>query len=131
LIGLDTNVLIRYLTRDDPAQARIARRFITHTCTRENQGFVDQIVLCELVWVLQRTYRYDRERIAQLIEGLLSAEELLLEDEDLVRSALAAFRSGADFADHLIGQINERSGCDFTATFDRHASRGANFHLLG
>lgn len=83
-----------------------------------------------MVWVLQSAYRHDRERIAQLLDALLSAEELLIEDEALVRSALAEFRSGVDFSESLIGRVNEGFGCDFTTTFERNAARSANFRLL-
>jgi predicted nucleic-acid-binding protein len=130
VIGIDSNVLIRFLTRDDPAQARVARHLITDRCARDNPGFVDHVVLCEVVWVLQRGYRYHGAQIAQLIEMLLSTAKLLVENEDLVHLAVSEFRAGADFSDDLISRANQRYGCEYTVTFGQSAARGTNFRLL-
>ena len=124
MIGLDTNVLIRYFVEDDPVQTRQAIRFIETRCNRAMPGFVDRVALCELVWVLSSGHGYRRSDIAEVIEELLASPELVLEDHDLVRATLNIFRNtGVDFADVLIGQVNRARGCKATATFDRKAAR--------
>src|SRR5882757_4475269 len=124
MIGLDTNVLVRILTADDPVQSQQARLFVESRCTPESPGFVNCVVLSELVWVLERLYRYRRSEIAGAIDGLLASRDLVVEAHDVVHAALAAYRaSNCDFVDALIGQINRARGCDATATFDRKAAK--------
>ncbi|MCF8030834.1 MAG: type II toxin-antitoxin system VapC family toxin [Desulfohalobiaceae bacterium] len=120
MIGLDTNVLVRYLTQDDPEQALRASRLIEAQCTREVPCRIALIVLCELVWVLRGAYGYEKALIIQVLEGILASSELRVENEDAARSALAAFRNGpADFADYVIACANRAAGCDTTYSLDR------------
>jgi predicted nucleic-acid-binding protein len=129
--GLDTNVLVRYITRDDPGQERAASRFLESAKTRSEPAFVNVIVLCELVWVLGRTYEYSREEVAAVIGQLLTTEQIVVEDAELAWLALSDFKaSKADFADCLIGRRNLRLGCDATATFDRRLKDLAGFAVL-
>ncbi|MGH7778308.1 MAG: PIN domain-containing protein [Candidatus Binataceae bacterium] len=128
--GLDTNLLVRYLVHDDPTQAAIARRFIVEHCTALDPGFVNRIVICELVWVLERGYRLDRNQIADALDELLDAEQLLIEDEDNLRTAVTHYRAGSDLADSMLAALNLRAGCDYTATFDKKAGRLGGFRLL-
>lgn len=128
--AVDTNVLLRYLVEDDPAQARSATRFFTRECAVENSCFINRIVLCEAVWVLNRIYRFTRHQIAATLEHLLNTRELLIEDYNEVAGALADFREGVDFADALVARVNRKMGCDYTATFDRKASRRLGFRML-
>ena len=131
MIGLDTNVLVRYVVQDDPEQAEAAERLIEETCTAQSPGYVGAPVLLELVWVLTAAYRYDRPVVASVIRQLLRSAELLVEDRETVWSALREFESGgADFADCLIGHRNRARGCDRTYTFDRGAARGHHFALV-
>lgn len=124
MIGIDTNVLVRILTQDDAHQLAQARRFVARHCTAEEPGFVNRVVAVELVWVLESLYdEYSREQIATAIESLLSTATLQVEDNALVRSAIKAYRAGADFADALIAAVNAEAGCNFTATFDAAATR--------
>ena len=103
MIGLDTNVLVRYIVRDDPAQTALADRCIEHRCSRERPGYVSHLVLAELVWVLGRGYGYPRQMLADVLGTLLSSEEIRIQDAPLVRAALGEFSAGAaDFADCLI-----------------------------
>jgi predicted nucleic-acid-binding protein len=128
VIGLDTNVLVRYLTLDDPAQSARATEILERELTRESPGFVSAVVVAELVWVLERAYRWDRSAIASAVEGLLQVEELRLEHEAEVYAAMFELRRpGADFADGLIGAIATSAGCSRTLTFDRAAQRRAGF----
>lgn len=128
MIGLDTNILLRYIVKDDVEQWEKATRFIETRCTGDNPGFVDRIALCEMAWVLSRGYRYGRSDIARVIAHLLASEEVILEDEELVNSALASYqRSNIEFSDALMGRVNLARGCEGTATFDRKAARHEGF----
>jgi predicted nucleic-acid-binding protein len=128
--GIDTNILIRYLVRDDPAQFRIAVRFIESHCTEDEPGFVNHVVLAELVWVLERGYKYSRSAIVTVLATLLRTRQLSIEQPDDAASALNEYQDGADFADSLIAAANSRAGCEYTATLDRNASRRKGFRLI-
>ena len=129
--GIDTNVLVRYLTRDDVRQARRAERFMGQ-CVREGDDvYLAQVVLCELVWVLTTCYHRTRSEVAEVLEILLETEQMLVEERDRVRRALAEYRQGpGDFADYLIGTGNQEAGCTTTATFDRKLKDHPAFALL-
>lgn len=129
--GADTNVLVRYATRDDPAQERAAVRFMDAAKARSEPIFVNVIVLCELAWVLGRSYDYSRAEVAGLIERVLTTEQIVVEDAALVWLALADFKaSKADFADCLIGRKNLHLGCDATVTLDGRLKAIDSFELL-
>lgn len=131
MIGLDTNVLVRYVVQDDATQARAASRLIETRCTAENPGFVSLLVLAELVWVLERAYRYARNQVTEVLNGILTSAELKAEQPDLARRALIAYGDGpADFADYLIGHVNAESGCSTTATFDKRAVKSGLHSLV-
>jgi len=129
VIGFDTNVLVRFFTRDDPDRARLAKQAI-ESCTEVEPGFVSMVVLAELHWVLRHTYRYDAEAALGVVEGLFAARELMIEGEETVSRALRMARKGADFADALIGDTADLLGCDRVVTFDRRAARHKPFVLL-
>lgn len=131
MIGLDTNVLARYIVQDDVAQARAAARLIESRCQPDEPGFVSMLVLTELTWVLGRAYGFARKQISSVITALLSTTELRVESPDVVRRALEEFDSGAaDFADCLIAAANAASGCQTTFTFDKRAAKSAGFSLV-
>ncbi len=130
--GLDTNVLIRYFTKDDPSQFAAAREVIEEA---ENQGqrlYVNSVVLSELVWVLRGSrYRFPRSVIAETIEKLLEIPLFELEDRDQVAAAVADYRTGeADFADFLIGRRNLAADSEDTLTFDSHLKEAETFEVL-
>jgi predicted nucleic-acid-binding protein len=128
MIGLDTNILVRLLVRDDPDQTEQARRFIDSRCTPESPGFINCVVLAELVWVLDSVYRFPRQQVAAAIESLLMGRDRIVEYHDDVQGALAEYRSSnIDFIDAVIGRINLARGCEATATFDRKAARLKGF----
>ena len=130
MIGIDTNVLVRFLVRDDPDQARLASDFIGQL-TEAEPGFVCREVLVELVWVLERAYRFGRVEIAQAIEGLLSATELVVEAADDVGSAIDLYRRESyGFADLMIASSVRRADAKGLVTFDRKAGRLPNVRLL-
>jgi predicted nucleic-acid-binding protein len=128
LIGLDTNVLVRYLVQDDADQADAAGKLIDRHCSKEEPGRISLVVLCELVWVLSRAYRYSAAQIAGTLESLLQTAELEIEDAETAWAALRLYRlENAGYADAVIGLRNRRAGCEVTATFDAAAAKLATF----
>lgn len=126
MIGLDTNVLVRYLTEDDPIQAKKASRVIERALSAGSRVHVDIVVFCELFWVLKGVYKFNRTAIGTVIEQLLDAAQISVgdRDRDIVRGALTSYRNGrGDFADYVIALRNTAAGCSSTVTFDR-ALRG-------
>jgi len=122
MIGLDTNVLVRYFVQDDAAQHRRAARLIERECTPEAPGRIALITLCELVWVLSSGYGYARADIARLLQGILTAADLEVERAALAWDAWRLYQAGkADFADYLIGLIHRKAGASATHSFDQKA----------
>lgn len=131
MIGLDTNVLARYLTQDDPAQSRRATGVIAEAERRGDRCVISTIVLCELVWVLRYAYEVDRDAVAATLDRILDTAQFVIEDKDLARRALADYRRGpGDFSDYLIGWRNREAGCSETATFDQALKRNELFRLV-
>jgi predicted nucleic-acid-binding protein len=131
MVGIDTNVLVRYLAQDDPKQSAVATRFIEGRLSAENPGFVSTITLCEIAWVLADSYGADRKRIRDAVEGLLATKQLVIERSELVWKALRAWEGvPADFSDALIGQLAIAHGSEKTVTFDRTAAKLPGFELL-
>lgn len=131
MIGLDTNVLVRYLVQDEPAQTGRANALINGAVDRGDRCAVSLIVLCELVWVLRDSYGQDRATTALTLERILDAAEFVVEASDLARQALADYRRGpGDFADYVIGRRNVGAGCESTATFDRGLRSNPLFRVL-
>lgn len=132
MIGLDTNVLVRYVVRDDEREARAATKLIESRCSAEDPGIVTLVVLCELVWVLLRGYRYERPVVVKVLRGILSAQELRVEDSDLAWIALRSFEQGrADFSDFVIALSGHAAGAEATYTFDRQALETPLFRRVG
>jgi predicted nucleic-acid-binding protein len=131
MIGLDTNILVRYLTQDDPVQSVKATEILEHRLTPKNPGFVSVVVIVETVWVLDRAYGLAAPEIAATVERLLQVEVLIIEDEQEVFTAMVALKQGrASFADALIAELAARAGCTRTLTFDQKAGRLPSFELV-
>lgn len=131
MIGLDTNVIIRYLAQDDVRQAATATRLIEGSLTSEERGFISVVTLAEIVWVMSSNYRATRGAVADIVEGLLTAPQLMLERADVVWRALKAYRdSKADFSDAVIVELGSDAGCSKTVTFDRQAAAHPGFEAL-
>jgi predicted nucleic-acid-binding protein len=131
MIGLDTNVIIRYVTQDEPRQAKIAERAIEQAVSRGEKLLVQPIILCELVWVLESAYGYQKNAIIPVLEQILRTARFEIVDKDIVRRALDDFKEdGADFADYLIGRANERDGVQTTLTFDKSLKGCRQFTVL-
>ncbi len=130
MIGLDTNVLVRILTGDDAVQQKAAAAHIRAHCHAADPGWINRIVTLEIVWVLERSYGYSREQVAGALERLLVTAELQFENHDDIRSAIAEYRKGADFADALLAQRNRSDTCSTTVTFDRAAAKRLSGYTL-
>ncbi len=119
MIGLDTNVLVRYLVDDDPEQSPRAAALVERALEEGERLFVPQVVLCELVWLLESAYRYSREEIASVLGDLLRTRQLVIEDLDVARKALDRYAErGGDFADYVIVERCRVAGCERVASFD-------------
>lgn len=130
MIGLDTNVVVRYLAQDDPIQSPRATHLLERVLTLEDPGFISVVVMAEIAWVLERAYRLKDREIATAIENMLQSEVLAIEDEQEVFAAMIALKEGrGSFVDALIGALAESAGCTHTLTFDRQASHLAGFAL--
>ena len=128
MIGLDTNVLVRFLVRDDEEQHRRAVDLLQRGAEEGETFFVGEVVLAEVVWVLVSRYRCRREEIAQVIRQLTEVQELSLESTDRVVRALRAFERGkGGFADYLIAERARVAGCSSVATFDRVLHEDSGF----
>jgi len=130
MIGIDTNVLVRYIVQDDEQQAAIATHWIEF-CSIETPGWVSVIVLCETVWVLSQAYHYDKATVQSVLQCIFLAGELSVEQQEHAWSSLHDFAQGsADFSDYLIAHMNRSAGCKYTVTFDKKASGHRLVRLL-
>jgi predicted nucleic-acid-binding protein len=129
--GLDTKVLVRYLTLDDPIQSRKAAEIIERRLTRERPGFVSLVTMVETAWVLESVYRLPDHEVAGALERILQADTLAVQNEQEVFTAAQALKSGrGSFADALIGALGDWAGCESTFTFDRRAVRLKGFEAV-
>ena len=129
--GLDTNILIRYLTQDDPIQSPKATKIIERRFTQEDPGFISLVTMAETVWVLGSVYELPDTEIADTVERILQADTLAVQNEQQVFTAMVTLRRGwGAFSDALIGALGAWAGCDSTLTFDKKAIRLAGFELL-
>jgi predicted nucleic-acid-binding protein len=124
MIGLDTNVLLRYLVQDDPAQSRRATEIIENRLTSGEPGFVSLVTVVEIVWVLKSLFGRSRKQIAGDLEMILAADTLEVQNELEVYQAAVALRSeSGTFEDALIGALGMWRGCSTTVTFDQKAAQ--------
>lgn len=129
--GIDTNVLVRYLTQDEPAQARRASAIIEGTLAKGGNYYLSVIVLCEIAWVLRGAYGLKKKSILLAVDQILETAGFLVEGRDLVREAVEQFRLGrGDFTDYLLGARNRAAGCSDTVTFDRSLRGSKLFAML-
>ena len=131
MIGLDTNILVRYLTQDDPEQSMKVNDEIEKGLAAGDMFFITNIVMCELVWVLETSYGYDCRDISPVLENILRTRQFKFENKDLLWISLSDYRNKkGDFADHLIGQTGHKAGCRETLTFDSGLQNNPSFRLL-
>ncbi len=130
MIGLDTNVLVRYIMQDDPKQSPKATELI-ESLDADNPGFVTVVSVIELYWVLTSCYDLTNEQVKQALEALLRTKQILVDRADQVLRALRVFGAGkADFADCLIERTAAGAGCSMTMTFDAGAAKHAGMALI-
>lgn len=130
MIGLDTNVLIRYFTQDDEVQSALAS-VVIDGLAESDPGHVTLITLVEIWWVLRGAYDVDRATVTAVLNDLLNSKEIILEHAETVRRALRRTERGADLADSLIHERGIDAGCERTITFDGKAAKRAGMELLG
>ncbi len=130
MIGLDTNIVIRYLTHDDTAQTATAVKVID-SLSQDSPGFISIIVIAELVWVLEVSYRFKKNEVERVLDTLLRSKELVIERAEVVWQALRKFSATrADFVDCLIERCGHAAECQYTVTFDQKAASAAGMKLL-
>lgn len=130
MIGLDTNILVRYFVKDHPEQTRLASNLICALSPME-PGWVGLTTILELIWAAKKIYHVDRAGIIQILDTLIASRDIVIENGDTVRQALWLHRIGkADFADCLIACSARAAGCTRTVTFDQIAARDAGIQLL-
>jgi len=128
VIGIDTNILIRIITRDDEKQTQIALDYISNNST---VFVINHIVICELVWVLESAYKYDKKQIIKALDCILKVKQFLILEKSSVKSALKLYaETSIDFSDALIGYVNKEASCEFTITFDKATSKTQIYKLL-
>lgn len=131
MIGLDTNVLLRYLLEDDTHQTERVHQSMAQARQRHERMFVSGVVLCEVVWALSTIGGHSKLQILAGLEQIVTTDVFEIEEKDSTVSAIEQFRSGkGDFADYLIGQIHLRRGCRHTLTFDKALHRTHGFASL-
>lgn len=129
--GLDTNVLVRYLIQDDLAQWELADEYIKQVKANGETCFINNIVLCELVWVLKTSYKLSRHEIIDILEKILRADAFEFENGEAAWLSVQQMKQGkADFSDYLINQLNQEAGCSETVTFDFKLKGCSGIRLL-
>jgi predicted nucleic-acid-binding protein len=128
--GLDTSILIRYLTQDDPVQSPRANEIVDRKLSSEAPGFVSLVTIAEVAWVLRSRYKATGQEIAIAVERILSCDSLEVQNEQQVYEAMLALKAGeGTFADALISALGTWAGCSSTLTFDG-SSRLAHFEVV-
>ncbi len=130
MTGLDTNILVRFFTKDEARQSSRAKKLL-QSLTSESPGFISLVSLIELAWVLRSRYHLNKAQLILGMERLLNTSELVIENQSAVTQSLGRFAaSKADFADCLIERSGHMAGCRETVTFDVNASKSAGMRLL-
>lgn len=131
MIGLDTNVLVRYITQDDDIQAVLANTLI-ESLDEASPGFVSLVTVVELSWVLESAYGFTRQQFAEVMQTLMTVDAIKLDRAAVVASAVRVYSaSKADFSDCLIERLSASAGCERTMTFDKAAAKTAGMVLIG
>jgi predicted nucleic-acid-binding protein len=131
MVGLDTNVILRYLLQDDPKQTTLANHIVDQVLSDRNPGFISLVTVLEMVWVLRSLLKQTPTEIATHLEHLLAAESLEVQNgQQVFEAAFALKRGTGEFEDALVGALNAWAGCSHTLTFDKRALRMPYFQLL-
>lgn len=131
MIGVDTNVLLRFALRDDPGQSASAAAFIGADERLSRPAMICPVMLVEFVWTMQRKRGVPKERLLEILDAFAESERIAFSDERLIRSCIEQWRGGvADLPDYLIAASNLQAGAGSSATFDRRAAEGSGLTLL-
>jgi predicted nucleic-acid-binding protein len=131
VIALDTNILIRLLAKDDPAQMALAERLLQEAADAGEPCFISDPVLCEVEWVLESSYQARRRDVLAAMQELLAGDLFVFEDREVLRQAVARYQeSKADFSDCLIGAKARAKGARTTYTFERVLTQEQGFTRL-
>jgi predicted nucleic-acid-binding protein len=124
MIGLDTNVIVRYLTQDDPEQAKLANQVISNAIQKGELLWISHLTLAETTWVLERAYQLPKSQLIDILSTLLQTQDVTVEKHNIAWQALQDYKKckKTGFVDCLIGRQNASSECRFTYTFDRTAA---------
>lgn len=129
-IGSDTNILVRYLTNDDPEQADKVEKLFS-SMRKGDTLVINDIVVAELDWVLTSVYKYSKEEFLKAVNQLFETHCITFNSPLLVKKACEMYaNSNADFSDCYLGVTNLNSGCETTYTFDKKAAKLSSFTLL-
>jgi len=129
--GLDTNILVRYITQDDPEQSAVANEVIERFAEDKERFAIQPVVLCEMAWVLESAYQYTKSEIVSVLNQILRTVQFEIANKDIVWQALADYHNGkADFSDYFIGHANKKAGADVTLTFDQGLGGSPRFQVL-
>lgn len=124
MIGVDTNVLLRFYVRDHAGQHAAAAEFFRN-CSESRPAYVSLVVLVEFMWSLRRTYGYEWEAIHTLLGALATARDIRIERQDIVTEALTrVVETNSGLVDNIVALVNKADGCTSTVTFDKVAARG-------
>jgi predicted nucleic-acid-binding protein len=130
MIGLDTNVLVRYIMQDDAKQARLATKLI-ESLSEDSPGFISLVSIVELSWVLESAFGLSRSQIVEVFQNLMAVDVFKLDRVAVVAAAVRAYGEGkADFADYLIERSSVQAGCTRTMTFDKTAAKTGGMTLV-
>ena len=128
MIAIDTNILVRYITQDDLQQAEAAENLLAIYNNKPQSIFINNIVLCEFVWVLEKGYKYTQQQISSTIRIILSTEEFAFEYHNVLWLALEEYElKNIDFSDSLISRLNHNLGYKQTFSFDKSAIKNNLF----
>jgi predicted nucleic-acid-binding protein len=131
MVGLATNVILRYLLQDDPKQTTLANHIVEQVLSDRNPGFISVVTVLEMVWMLRSLLKQTPAEIATHLEHLLAADSFEVQNgQQVFEAAFALKRGTGEFEDALIGALNARAGCPHTLTFDKRALRMPYFQLI-
>jgi predicted nucleic-acid-binding protein len=130
VIGLDTNVLLRFIAQDDKQQSPMADTIIA-SLTKRNPGWIAVATVLEFVWAMSKSMRFPKSVVCNALDRMLALDTIVMEQETIVSLAVQQYRATrADFADCLIAASARAAGCAKTVTFDKIAARDAGMELL-
>ena len=131
MIGLDTNVVLRLLLTDDPAQKIRANKFIQQAKRLDTRVIITLAVVLEMEWVLRSSAKMNKAEVLNIFNLLLESYDIEIDNEKVLEQALHIYENAAsDFAECLFLAQYQRLGCSTMVTFDAKAARMAGVELV-